>query len=358
MKRVVLGVSGGVDSSVAGYLLKQQGYDVIGLFMQNWEEEEADGGACTAEDDYEDARSVCLKLGIPFYSVNFSKQYRDNVFTHFLDEYKKGRTPNHDILRYSEIKFKFFLDYAKNNMDCDYIATGHYARTETAEGVTRLYKAADARKDQTYFLSFLTAGQLAGALFPLGDMQKSDVRGIAARLNLRTAAKKDSTGICFIGERNFKKFLSSYLPAQEGDIVDADTGVVIGRHSGLMYYTIGQRRGLGVGNIKEGARWFVCAKDMGNNILYAAEGADNPLLFKDGFYAREIHLINPVNVPEIRCAVKYRYQQQEKACRVFFEDGCLKCVFDEKQSGVAPGQAGVFYHGSECLGGAVIDEAF
>jgi tRNA-specific 2-thiouridylase len=356
MKRVVLGVSGGVDSSVAGYLLKQEGYDVIGLFMRNWEE--TDGGACTAAEDYEDAKSVCLKLKIPFYSVNFSKEYWDNVFTHFLEEYKKGRTPNPDILCNSEIKFKCFLEYAKNNMDCDYIATGHYAQNETAAGVTHLYKAADAHKDQTYFLSFLTAAQIASALFPIGSLQKSEVREIAARLNLRTAAKKDSTGICFIGERNFKNFLMSYLPAKEGDIVDAGTGAVIGRHNGLMYYTIGQRRGLGIGHIREGERWFVCGKNLDDNLLYAAEGADNPLLFKAGFYAREIHLINPVKEPEIACTVKYRYQQQEKPCRVFFENGGLKCLFDERQSGVAPGQAGVFYLGRECLGGAVIDETF
>lgn len=356
MKRVVLGVSGGVDSSVAGYLLKQQGYDVIGLFMQNWED--IDDGICTARDDYEDAKSVCLKLNIPFYAVNFSKQYWDHVFTHFLDEYKKGRTPNPDILCNSEIKFKCFLDYARNNMECDCIATGHYAQNATTDGVTHLYKAADAHKDQTYFLSFLNAGQVSSALFPIGAMQKSAVRDIAARLQLRTAAKKDSTGICFIGERNFKKFLMTYLPAKEGDIVDADTHATIGRHSGLMYYTIGQRRGLGVGNIKEGRRWFVCDKDLENNVLYVAEGADNPLLFKQGFCSGEIHLINPICRKEIRCTVKYRYQQQEKPCRIYFENGTLKCVFDEKQSGVAPGQAGVFYDGRECLGGAVIDAAF
>lgn len=353
MKRVVLGVSGGVDSSVAAYILKQQGYDVIGLFMKNWQDD--DDGYCTVRDDYLDAKSVCLKLGIPCYSVNFTQEYWDNVFSVFLEEYKKGRTPNPDILCNSEIKFKCFLNYARENFDAEYIATGHYARNDYLDGRPRLLKGADPNKDQSYFLSFLRPEQIKGALFPIGGMLKSQVRQIAADLNLRTASKKDSTGICFIGERNFRNFLSNYLPAQKGDIVDADTHNKIGTHNGLMYYTIGQRRGLGIGNIKEGQRWFVCGKDIKNNILYAAEGADNPLLYKKGFICTQTNFIKPLKDRKYTLNVKYRYRQDEKPCVVKINGSKIECIFDTPQSGVAPGQTGAFYDGEELVCAGIID---
>ena len=356
MKRVVVGMSGGVDSSVAGYLLKKQGYDVIGVFMKNWEETDEEG-ACTAQEDYEDAKSVCLKLDIPFYSVNFAKDYWDRVFTYFLEEYRIGRTPNPDVLCNSEIKFKSFLDYAQKNLGADYIATGHYVRNDVTDRHVRLLKGIDPKKDQSYFLSFLNREQIKKALFPLGEMRKDEVRAIADELDLRTATKKDSMGICFIGERNFTKFLSQYLPAQKGDIIDLDSKTKVGEHSGLMYYTIGQRRGLGIGNQGGGDRWYVCDKDMKNNVLYVVQGADNPALFSDGFVSDDVHFINPLDKQIIECNVKYRYQQQEKKCTLTLTDKGCEVYFEHKQSGVAPGQVGVFYIGDECLGGAIIGNA-
>lgn len=356
-KSIVIGMSGGVDSSVAAYLLKQQGHNLIGVFMNNWEETDEDNGACTAQSDYQDAKSVCLKLDIPFYTVNFAKEYWDNVFTHFLEEYKKGRTPNPDIMCNSEIKFKCFLNYARDTFGADYIATGHYVRNRIDEyGNGHLLKGLDPNKDQSYFLSALTSQQVAGGLFPVGDMLKPDVRKIASELGLRTADKKDSTGVCFIGERNFTKFLKQYIPAQPGDIVDADSKKVIGKHDGLMYYTIAQRRGLGIGNMGGGERWYVCEKDLSENILYVCEGAENPKLFKQGFISNEVHLINPLEQDTLKCKVKYRYRQTEREATVHFTENGAEVIFDEKQSGIAPGQSGVFYVGDECIGSAVIDE--
>lgn len=354
MQRVIVGISGGVDSSVAAYLLKKQGYDVIGVFMKNWEETD-ENDICPAEEDYADAKSVCLKLGIPFYSVNFAQEYWDRVFTYFLEEYKKGRTPNPDVLCNSEIKFRAFLDYAKHTLGADLIATGHYARTEMRNGRIRLLKGLDPKKDQSYFLSFLSSQQLGNALFPLGNMMKPQVREIAKQLNLRTAEKKDSMGICFIGERNFTKFLQQYLPAKKGDMIDIDTNKKVGEHEGLMYYTIGQRRGLRIGNLGEGERWYVCGKDMEHNLLYVAQGADNPHLFCTGFHSDELHFISEPDEASFGCTVKYRYQQTEKKCTVHKTGSGCDVVFDEPQSGVAPGQVGVFYLGEECLGGAIID---
>lgn len=354
MKRVIVGMSGGVDSSVAGYLLKQQGYEVIGVFMKNWDETD-ENGACTAEEDYQDAKSVCLKLEIPFYSVNFAKEYWDNVFTYFLDEYKKGRTPNPDVLCNSEIKFKCFLEYAQKNLGADFIATGHYVRNDVSNDQVRLLKGIDPKKDQSYFLSFLKKYQIEKALFPIGSLYKPQVREIAERLGLRTAKKKDSMGICFIGERNFTKFLQTYIPAQKGDMIDMDSMKKIGEHMGLMYYTIGQRRGLGIGNKGAGERWFVCDKDMANNILYVAEGADNPLLFSQGFTSNEVNFISEIHENPLQCTVKYRYQQTEKECTLVKTAKGCEMRFAQKQSGVAPGQVGVFYSGEECLGGAIID---
>ena len=351
---IVIGMSGGVDSSVAAYLLSEQGYRLTGVFMNNWEEEE--GGECTAAQDYQDAKSVCLKLGIPFYSVNFAREYWDRVFTHFLSEYSKGRTPNPDILCNSEIKFKCFLDYAKAAFGADRIATGHYVRnTVDGEGRGHLLKGTDPGKDQSYFLCSLSSEQIASAVFPVGGMMKSEVRRIASQLGLRTAEKKDSTGVCFIGERNFKQFLMGYLPASPGDIVDADTGRVIGSHDGLMYYTIGQRRGLGIGNIGGGERWFVCGKDMDSNALLVCEGASNPKLFSPGFESDSLHLINPLEKDEIRCMVKYRYRQTERPALLRRTGSGASVVFDAPQSGIAPGQSGAFYIGDELIGSAVID---
>lgn len=356
MPRVILGISGGVDSSVAGYLLKESGHEVIGVFMKNWEEND-ERGVCTAQTDYEDAKSVCLKLNIPFYSVNFAKEYWERVFSYFLEEYRACRTPNPDVLCNSEIKFKAFLDYAKATFDADYIATGHYVRTKAIDGSVQLLRGLDAGKDQSYFLSMLNKEQLSGALFPVGGLQKHEVREIAANLGLRTAEKKDSTGICFIGERNFAKFLSEYLPAQPGEIVDADTDRVIGAHDGLMYYTIGQRRGMGIGNLGGGERWYVASKDVEKNILYVAQGADNPRLFVNGFTCRNYSFVNPVP-DKFACTLRYRYRQKEKNAFVSIDNGILTARFDEAQSGVAAGQIGVFYDDEICLGGGVIEQSF
>ncbi|MBR6006931.1 MAG: tRNA 2-thiouridine(34) synthase MnmA, partial [Clostridia bacterium] len=268
--RIVLGLSGGVDSSAAALLLKERGMDVVGVFMKNWDEQD-ENGCCTAEQDYTDAKRVAEQLGIPFYSVSFTKEYYDRVFTYFLEEYRRGRTPNPDILCNREIKFSAFLDLAVT-MDAAALATGHYARLDKTRGV-RLLRARDAGKDQTYFLAGLTEKQLEKALFPIGDLEQREVRALAARAGLETAAKKDSTGVCFIGERNFKKFLMQYLPAQPGTIIDT-AGREIGRHDGLMYYTLGQRRGLGIGgrNDGPGESWFVVGKDLVNNRLIVQQG--------------------------------------------------------------------------------------
>ena len=265
--KVVVGISGGVDSSVAALLLKQQGYDVVGIFMKNWDETD-DDGVCTAEEDYKDAVAVANEIGIDYYSINFEKEYYDRVFTYFLDEYKKGRTPNPDIMCNKEIKFKAFLDFAIK-LGADYVATGHYARIERGDDGVKLLRGLDNNKDQTYFLSQLTQDQIKNVMFPVGELQKKEVREIAKKYNLATADKKDSTGICFIGERNFNEFLSHYLPAKQGNIVDVD-GNIMGKHNGLMYHTIGQRRGLGIGG--DGAAWFVCGKNLEKNELsYAKE---------------------------------------------------------------------------------------
>lgn len=358
MKKVVIGMSGGVDSAVSAYLLKKQGYDVIGLFMKNWDETD-ENGECTAEQDYDDARAVSLSLGIPCYTVNFAKEYWDNVFSYFLDEYKKGRTPNPDVLCNKEIKFKCFLDYALNVLDADYIATGHYARvSRDANGNTTLLKAKDQSKDQTYFLSLLTSKQLQRVIFPVGDIKKSEVRRIADEEGFRNAKKKDSTGICFIGERNFTKFLQNYLPSKSGDMIDMDTGEKKGEHIGLMYYTLGQRRGLGVGGCGSGERWYVADKDLDNNILYIVQGGKNPKLYSNGFISYDVNMING-NFPKdkFKCDVRFRHLQPLKKATCEVVDGKgLKVVFDEPQVGVTPGQIGVFYMDEVCLGGGAIDE--
>lgn len=355
-KTVVVGMSGGVDSSVATLLLKEQGYNVIGLFMQNWEESD-ESGACTAEEDYADVRRVASLLDVPYYSVNFAKEYMDRVFSYFLDEYKKGRTPNPDVLCNREIKFGPFLEYAKK-LGADYIATGHYCDILHDGDVHYLLKAADTNKDQTYFLNQLSQKQLSNVLFPLGKLDKSEVRRIAEENGLSTAKKKDSTGICFIGERNFRKFLMNYIPAKQGDIKTYD-GKVLGKHLGLMYYTIGQRKGLDIGGQKgEGdGRWFVIEKDIKNNILYVAHGEE------DRLYSRGL-LMNECNwMPgkpqgnDFRCTAKFRYRQPEQGVAVHIDEKGIKVDFDEKQRAITEGQYCVFYYEDKCIGGGVIEKA-
>ena len=355
--RVVLGISGGVDSSVAGYLLKQQGHDVIGLFMVNWEEQD---GACTAEVDYEDVKRVCNALHIPYFSVNYAKEYYDRVFTYFLDEYKKGRTPNPDVLCNREIKFGPFLDKAMQ-LGADMIATGHYARKIEKDGKYYLAKASDLSKDQSYFLNQLSQKQLSKVIFPLEDIEKTQVREIAKKLDLSTAEKKDSTGICFIGERNFKKFLKGFLPAQPGDMVDLE-GNVIGKHDGLMYYTLGQRRGLNIGGKAggNGERWFVIEKDLKNNRLIVSQG-EGEELFSDGLYASQFNWIPQVpEQKEFDCYAKFRYRQPDQKVKIqIIDDTHVKIDFVERQRAITPGQFAVLYdENGLCLGGGVIDESY
>lgn len=354
-KTVVLGMSGGVDSAVSAYLLKRQGYNVIALFMHNWEE--TDDGCCTAEQDYEDVKRVSDKLGIPYYSVNFAKQYMERVFSYFLDEYKRGRTPNPDVLCNREIKFGPFLQYAKA-MGADCIATGHYCGISHLNGKHYLLKAKDRSKDQTYFLNQLSQRQLADVIFPLADLDKTEVRKIAEELDLVNAKKKDSTGICFIGERNFRTFLGNYLPNQPGDITDVN-GKVVGRHIGLMYYTLGQRRGLGLGGTSESQdRWFVAEKDLQNNRLIVSHG-DESVLMSKSLVASGVNWIPCAPQDKFRCYAKFRYRQSEQGVSVeVLPDGKVKVLFDEKQRAVTPGQFVVFYDETKCLGGGTIDEVY
>ena len=355
MKTVVVGMSGGVDSSVAALLLKEQGYNVIGLFMLNWEEEDA-SGACTAESDYADVRRACSLLDIPYYSVNFAKEYQDRVFSHFLAEYAAGRTPNPDVLCNREIKFGPFREYALS-LGADYIATGHYCGIDHAsDGRHYLLKAKDTGKDQTYFLNQVTQPQLANVLFPLAHLDKGEVREIAEKNGLATAKKKDSTGICFIGERNFRKFLSEYLPAKPGKILSLE-GEEVGEHCGLMYYTLGQRRGLDLGGKKgESGRWFVVRKDLSSNILYVSHGDESPL------YSSECR-VNGLNwigidppISPFECYAKFRYRQGEQKVTVIPQGDEVKVVFDQPQRAVTAGQYAVFYDEKRCLGGGVILE--
>ena len=356
-KTVVVGMSGGVDSSVAALLLKEQGYNVVGLFMKNWEETD-ENGACTAEEDFDDVVRVCGLLDIPYYTVNFAKEYMDRVFSYFLAEYRAGRTPNPDVLCNREIKFGPFKEYARA-LGADYIATGHYCGISHEGGVHRLLKAKDANKDQTYFLNQLTQRQLGGVLFPLADLTKAEVRAIAERNGLATARKKDSTGICFIGERNFRKFLQTYLPAQRGKIVTL-AGEEVGEHMGLMYYTLGQRRGLDLGGKKgEDGRWFVVRKDLERNILYVSHGDESPLL-TDGCTVEGMNFIPfPPAETAFSCRAKFRYRQGEQGVRVERTgETSLKILFDEPQRAVTEGQYAVLYDETQCLGGGVITGAF
>jgi tRNA-specific 2-thiouridylase len=353
--RVVVGMSGGVDSSVAALLLKQQGYDVIGVFMKNWDDTD-ENGVCTATEDYNDVVRVCNQIGIPYYAVNFEKQYWEKVFTYFLDEYKAGRTPNPDVMCNKEIKFKAFLEHAMA-LGADYLATGHYARVAYRDGEYKLLRGLDQNKDQTYFLNQLGQEQLSKVLFPIGELEKAQVRQIAKEAGLATANKKDSTGICFIGERNFKQFLSNYLPAQPGVMQTLD-GEVKGKHDGLMYYTIGQRHGLGIGG--SGEPWFVVGKNLRDNILYVAQGFDNELLYSDAIIATNVNWVSGKQPTEpITCTAKFRYRQPDVPVTVhMLDEQTAKVEFAERVRAVTPGQAVVFYRGEECLGGGTIDQVF
>ena len=354
-KRVVLGMSGGVDSSVAAILLKEQGYEVIGVFMKNWDEED-ENGVCMADEDYKDVVSVAEQLGIPYYSINFVKDYWERVFEYFLSEYRLARTPNPDVMCNKEIKFKAFLEYAEK-LGADYIATGHYARLiEDENGQKIMLKGIDDNKDQTYFLSGLTQKQLEKVLFPLGDYKKSEIREIAQKYDLKTANKKDSTGICFIGERNFNEFLSKYIPAQKGDIVDIN-GKKLGIHNGLMYYTIGQRKGIGLGNSKDGTGepYFVVDKKLETNELVVAQG-DDKLLYSKALIANNFNFINSIEFP-FECGVKFRYRQKDvKAVITKINDEEYRIDFEEPQRAVTLGQIAVIYNGDICLGGGIIDK--
>lgn len=359
--RVVVGMSGGVDSSVSALLLKEQRYDVVGVFMKNWDDTD-DSGVCTATEDFEDVKRVADKIGIPYYSINFEKEYWNKVFEYFLSEYKRGRTPNPDIMCNKEIKFKSFLDFAMK-LDADYIAMGHYAKTVTDEnGIVHMMRPKDGNKDQTYFLSQVTQEQLKKAIFPLADLSKPQVRMIAEQAGLATAKKKDSTGICFIGERNFKNFLSEFLPAMGGNIVTSD-GRIVGKHSGLMYYTIGQRSGLGLGgNQSSCAPWFVVGKNLQKNELIVEQGYDSDLLYASSLDASEVSFFTglPSNDTTIHCTAKFRYRQPDVAVTVNYnkDNNTVHVEFDELARAVTPGQAIVFYDGEECLGGAIIDKAY
>jgi tRNA-specific 2-thiouridylase len=354
---VVIGMSGGVDSSVAAYLLQRQGYSVSGVFMRNWQETNPEF-PCTAAEDARDALGVCENLGIELDAVDFSQEYWQRVFAYFLDEYRRGRTPNPDILCNKEIKFKAFLDHALAQ-GADYIATGHYARIRELDGGFQLLKARDLTKDQTYFLYTLGQQQLARSLFPVGELQKSEVRHIAAEQGFANAAKKDSTGICFIGERDFNKFLSHYLPAQPGEIRSPD-GECLGSHNGLMYYTLGQRKGIGIGGRKgtDENPWYVVDKDMESNTLIVAQGHDHPLLYHRGLRAGALHWVagEPPTLP-LRCRAKTRYRQAEQDCELSYdEDNSYVVNFAQAQRAVTPGQSVVFYQDDVCLGGGVIEQ--
>lgn len=361
--RVVVGMSGGVDSSVTALLLKRQGYDVVGVFMKNWDDTD-ENGVCTATEDYKDVAKVATQIGIPYYSVNFEKEYWDRVFKYFIAEYKKGRTPNPDVICNKEIKFKAFIEYA-HQLGAEYVATGHYADLKAdADGNMHLMRAADPHKDQTYFLSQLDHAQLDHVLFPLAGYTKKQVREIAKEAGLAVADKKDSVGICFIGEDgHFREFLSQYLPAQPGNMETVD-GNVVGQHAGLMYYTIGQRRGLGLGGNKESNEpWFVIGKDITKNVLYVGQGYENEHLYATHLEASDIHWVDDVVSRygrHFHCTAKFRYRQIDEGVTVTIsdDDQMVTVEFDEPARAITPGQAVVFYDGQECLGSAIIDRAY
>ena len=370
MKKVLVGLSGGVDSAVAAYLLKEQGYDVTACFMRNWDalanndylgNPTINNDQCPQEKDYDDAVLVANKLGIKLLRIDYIKEYWDNVFTYLIDEYKVGRTPNPDIFCNKYIKFGPFLDFAKKN-GFDYIAMGHYAKRIDKDGLSYLLKSFDKNKDQTYFLSQISQYQLSSCLFPLGDIDKPRVREIAHQLDLTSVMdKKDSTGVCFIGERNFKEFLKNYIPAQKGNIVDIETNRVIGQHDGVMYYTIGQRKGLGIGGIHgEVAKgWFVVKKDVKSNVLYVASGDENDYLLSDKCTVTNLNWISGAPNEGQHINAKFRYRQVDNGVTIhFINEERIELIFDEPYKAVTPGQAAVLYDGEICLGGGLIEHTF
>jgi tRNA-specific 2-thiouridylase len=354
-KRVIVGLSGGVDSSIAALLLQKQGFQVEGLFMKNWQEDDNDSH-CPATQDLMDAQKVCENLGIPLHTINFSNQYWDNVFEHALAEYRLGRTPNPDILCNREIKFKTFLDYAIN-LGADYIATGHYAAISANENTFQLHKAKDLNKDQSYFLYTLNQTALSKTLFPIAHLEKPDVRKLAAEAGFPNCNKKDSTGLCFIGERKFKNFLNTYLPTQKGDMETPD-GKIIAKHDGLMFYTLGQRQGLGIGGRQNGdnAPWYVVGKDLARNVLIVAEGDNHPLLYANTLTANQLHWVTGcAPKTHFRCTAKIRYRQTEEPATVeMLNAETCSVTFENPQRAITPGQSVVFYEESICLGGGII----
>ena len=360
-KRVVIGMSGGVDSSVSAWLLKQQGYEVIGLFMKNWEDDD-DSEYCSTREDWIDAVSVADVLGVDIEAVNFAAEYKDRVFAEFLREYQAGRTPNPDVLCNAEIKFKAFLDHAMK-LGADYIATGHYARVREVNGSFQLLKALDASKDQSYFLHRLNQTQLANTLFPLGEIQKTEVRKIAEQLQLPNAKKKDSTGICFIGERPFREFLNRYLSYQHGDMKTPEREIV-GQHVGLSFYTLGQRKGIGIGGIKshqnaDGSSdaWYVARKDVAANTLYVVQGHDHPWLLSSSLEAAQVSWVAGQAPSTAQLSAKTRYRQPDMACHFSGDTSRFELTFDQAQWAVTPGQSAVLYHGDICLGGGIINSS-
>ena len=355
MAHIVVGMSGGVDSAVTALLLRREGHDVTGVFMNNWEEKD-ENGVCTSERDYSDVRAVCDLIGIPYYSVNFAREYKERVFSHFLSEYARGRTPNPDVLCNREIKWSVFLDFALK-LGAEKLATGHFARLDRQDGRWRLLRAADENKDQTYFLYMIGQRALSYAMFPVGGMTKAEIRDIARREGLPVSEKKDSTGVCFIGERDFKAFLSQYLPAQPGEMRTPD-GKVVGRHDGLMYYTLGQRRGLGLsgGDMR---RWFVVGKDLKNNVLIVDQGEDSPLLYCESTVVEDLTWISgtsPLHAERpLSCRVRLRHRQPlQEAEATLTPDGAMRLSFAAPQRAVTPGQSAVLYIGDECLGGGIV----
>ncbi|MBA3720846.1 MAG: tRNA 2-thiouridine(34) synthase MnmA [Parachlamydiaceae bacterium] len=350
-KTVVIGMSGGVDSSVSAMLLKQQGYRVIGMFMKNWEEKD-ENGVCRSSFDYDDVRKVCDQIDIPYYSVNFVKDYWDQVFTQFVEDFKKGLTPNPDVLCNREIKFKVFLEKAME-IGADYLATGHYCQNLEVEGSPSLVKGLDGNKDQTYFLYTLNQNILKKVLFPIGHLEKSEVRELARKHSLATSEKKDSTGICFIGKRDFREFLSQYIPAQPGNF-ETLQGKIVGKHFGTAFYTLGQRKGLGIGGA--GEAWFVVKKDIERNVVIVEQGADHAALYCDELIASDLSWVanTPPALP-FTCQAKVRYRQTDQECQVeAINQGCAKVTFPSAQRAVTPGQSIVFYDGPICLGGGII----
>lgn len=353
--RVVVGMSGGVDSAVSALILKEQGFDVVGLYMSNWKEDE--GGCCTGEQDFYDVKRVSGEIGIPYYSVDFSEEYMEKVFKRFVDDYKAGRTPNPDVLCNREIKFSAFKEFAKE-IGADFIATGHYARTENTDGKTYLLRSRDENKDQTYFLNQVTGDQLSNVLFPVGNMVKDEVREYAKAHNIAVSEKKDSTGICFIGERKFRDFLSNYIPMKEGDIVTKE-GTVVGKHKGVFYYTLGQRRGLGIGGNTVGKSWFVLEKDVLNNRLIVSQGEDD-MLFSNSLETDGFNFITETPKDyEFKCLARIRHRQplQKATAQVVLKNDTVETVrlsFEKPQRAVTAGQYAVIYDGLRCLGGGII----